>query len=171
MGLRLADYTPECRCFCLHDECLRLAPRQWCRHWYIVQWVTTEHILSDKLEQMLRDCLQGRDFRYWGSMRVGEDHWEYCLLLCIDPKGDGLSRDEYECLDPRWNTVADVDFDCRESFVMRFRCCADFLKQDAPGWIAAILNRGGSDMLLGDEKLRFDLNTFSSQLSSRTCKT
>lgn len=171
MGLRLADYTPQCGCICIHDDCVRLHSQQWCRHWCVVQWVTTEHLLSKVLEQKLVACLEGRPFRYWGSKRVYDDVWEYCLLLCIDPRGDGLQRDEFGCLDPCLADISGVDFQYGECFVLPFRCCAESLKQDAMGWVASILDRGTKSLLFGEETLLEDLRERFGQARMTACET
>lgn len=172
--MRLAHDKPECSCLCYHDDCARLRPHRWCRHWCVVQWVTTNHIFTQDLGKKLSSCLKGRPLRYWGSKRPREDRWEYCLLLHVDPDGDGLGREDWRCVDPCLTDVPGVHFDHDECLVFSFRCCADTLKQDALGWIASILDRSGRTRkatLFGEERLLLDLNQQVHKAGVRACET
>lgn len=178
MGLRLATYEPEgegkgkCKCACIHDDCERLRLRQWCRHWCVVRWVTSHPVLSNALEQKLLERLCGRVLRYWGSKRCDDDLWEYCLLLHVDPAGDGAGREELGRLDPSLTSIPGIDFEHGECFLQLFHCCADSLSQGAVGWITAILARAnGNASLIGDENLRGELHEQMRQWSVRSCKT
>ena len=153
----------ECHCTCDHDFCVDLRRQCWCRHWFVVQWVTRELDYPYKLVKGLR-ALVKRSFKFerWGSYQLERDgddeQWRYTMLIRLDPAGYGLSDRDIERIGDPDPKVAKLSFDRKECTEWRFRCCAQRLREEVPGWILSILG-GGSRIPFGKEVVRWELES------------
>lgn len=158
----------ECRCTCDHDLCVDLRRQRWCRHWFIIQWVTQEHayafVVLKRLAALMKTPL---DFGRWGSCYIehdedqGHEQWRYTILVHLDPAGYGASDEEFERIRDPDPSVVGLPLIRRDCTVWRFRCCGERLREDVPGWILSIVgqSRGETRITFGKENVRWQLES------------
>lgn len=144
---------------CEHERCSRICAREWCCHWFVLEWAVSHFTVTEVVVERLRSCLEQRLFRFWGSCAQQEDGYVYRFLLYLEPEGLGLPEHQLErlTLPAEHSGAADLGLNRDACLLTAFPCCLDFLARHASHLASTIVDEGAS-ILFGEENLRFHLD-------------
>jgi len=116
-----------------------------------VRWVVKDYLDRGVIESMLMQCIGGRESRYWMSLNSGSgDVWDYRIILYVDPNGKGLSRREFDCLDPSKKGIVETEFYSTKCRVQPLGCCVEHLQRETG---ISVLDLPRADSVCGERSL------------------
>lgn len=141
---------PQCDCPCIHNpRCTKQQVRRWHSYWFIFECELDEYVAPTHFLEGLKRYLHcSEDTRCWGITapptedRFDEPH--YFVLMHLDPNGPGISSSQTEKLKQldRGSSFLDTASVVPDSCsILRFVCCADYLRQAAKRVIQAKVDR------------------------------